>query len=137
MDSHMFQFRAPCSRLTATMLLASLACGLGGCYIPNGGWTLRSGLDLRTMKKPSCFTELVDTRWDEYNRVAQANSSYGMTSSEYCPPMEGAPPGMIISSDTSKSGSSDSRVVQTSQQAASPNAPAPRAAKPTGAWLFR
>ena len=128
----MFQFRA-----VSRVFLASLACGIGGCYIPNGGWTLRSGIDLRTHKKPACFTELVDTRWDEWNRVAQMNSAYGMGPNENCPlPPEGLPPGTVISSDTEQKESDESSVVQTSQKSSS-KAPAKRAAKPTGAWLFR
>jgi len=131
MDSRMFQFRA-----ISRVLLASLALGIGGCYIPNGGWTLRSGVDLRTHKKPSVFTELVDTRWDEWNRVAQMNSAYGTSATEICPPIEGLPPGTVISPTITKADSDDSRVVQTSQVSTS-KAPAPKPAKPTGAWLFR
>lgn len=56
--------------------LTALLIGLfaSGCYIPGGGWTMRTGIDLRRYKKPSAFVELVDTRWDEYNRVAEINS---------------------------------------------------------------
>jgi hypothetical protein len=55
------------------LVLAAVAAS--GCYVPGGGWTLRGGLDLRTYRRPAVFTELVDTRWDEYNRVAFQNSA--------------------------------------------------------------
>ena len=35
---------------------------------------MRTGVDLRRPRKPSAFVELVDTRWDEYNRIAEINS---------------------------------------------------------------
>jgi hypothetical protein len=35
---------------------------------------MRTGVDLRRPKKPSAFLELVDTRWDEYNRIAEINT---------------------------------------------------------------
>jgi hypothetical protein len=54
-------------------MIGAWACGLTGCYIPGSGWTLRSGLDVRTHRKPAVFVEMVDTRWDEWNRVAQCN----------------------------------------------------------------
>jgi hypothetical protein len=53
------------------------ACALSGCYIPGSGWTLRTGLDARTARKPALFVEMVDTRWDEWNRVAQCNVAGG------------------------------------------------------------
>jgi hypothetical protein len=58
-----------------TAMLIGL-CGLSasGCYVPGGGWTMRTGVDLRRHRKPSAFVELVDTRWDEYNRIAEINS---------------------------------------------------------------
>jgi hypothetical protein len=34
---------------------------------------MRTGLDTRRRHKPSVFVELVDTRWDEFNRVATMN----------------------------------------------------------------
>jgi hypothetical protein len=34
---------------------------------------MRTGLDTRRRHKPSVFVELVDSRWDEYNRVATMN----------------------------------------------------------------
>ena len=55
-------------------LSALLALSLAGCYIPGGGWTLRTGADFRTRYKPGVFLEMVDTRWDEYNRVACQNT---------------------------------------------------------------
>jgi hypothetical protein len=51
--------------------MASLVAS--GCYVPGGGWTMRTGLDTRRRHKPSVFLELVDTRWDEYNRMATMN----------------------------------------------------------------
>ena len=63
--------------LTAALVAATLS----GCYIPGGGWTMRTGLDFRTCYKPAAFLEMVDTRWDEYNRVALMNNTpnYGPT----------------------------------------------------------
>jgi hypothetical protein len=59
---------------TGSRLVAMLLClTVAGCYIPGGGWTMRTGLDVRRHRKPSVFLELVDTRWDEYNRVATMN----------------------------------------------------------------
>ena len=55
-----------------TALIVSLSAS--GCYIPGGGWTMRTGVDVRCLKKPAAFVELVDTRWDEYNRIAVINS---------------------------------------------------------------
>lgn len=55
-----------------TALLISLPAS--GCYVPGGGWTMRTGIDLRRHAKPSAFVELVDTRWDEYNRIAEINA---------------------------------------------------------------
>lgn len=69
-----------------------LACGLlfvgaaTGCYVPGGGWTMRTGVDFRTPRKPGCYVEMVDTRWDEWNRVAQMNA-YGGS----CPPAGAGP----------------------------------------------
>jgi hypothetical protein len=34
---------------------------------------MRTGFDVRRYRKPSVFVELVDSRWDEYNRVAEMN----------------------------------------------------------------
>jgi hypothetical protein len=59
--------------LTATLLGIGLITGSAGCYVPGGGWTLRSGIDWRTGHKPAAFVELVDTKWDEWNRVSQMN----------------------------------------------------------------
>ncbi len=65
-----------------TLIVASLmALTLPGCYIPRGGWTLRSGIDLRTRGKPGAFVEMVDTRWDECNRLTQCQGG-----SSPCPP---------------------------------------------------
>jgi hypothetical protein len=50
-----------------------------GCFVPGGGWTMRTGLDMRRPRKPSAFVELVDTRWDEYNRVATMNLDLATT----------------------------------------------------------
>lgn len=68
------------ARLAAGALIAALA---SGCYVPGGGWTLRSGLDTRTCRKPALYMEMVDTRWDEWSRVAQMNS---MPAQYYPPP---------------------------------------------------
>src|SRR5262245_25913949 len=59
---------------TSLCLAAALSSLLAsGCYVPGGGWTMRTGLDTRRRHKPSVFVELVDTRWDEFNRVATMN----------------------------------------------------------------
>jgi hypothetical protein len=94
-------------RLTVLLLCLSVA----GCYIPGGGWTMRAGVDLRRRKKPSAFFEMVDTRWDEYNRIAEINmfTTSSVSSASFAPAtgpgMEGvpAPPasGSKILSDSS------------------------------------
>jgi len=59
---------------TSFCVVAALGCvATSGCYVPGGGWTMRTGLDTRRRHKPSVFVELVDTRWDEFNRVATMN----------------------------------------------------------------
>jgi len=59
---------------TSLCLAAALSSLLAsGCYVPGGGWTMRTGLDTRRRHKPSVFVELVDSRWDEFNRVATMN----------------------------------------------------------------
>ncbi len=64
---------------TGLILSVGLVClFLNGCYVPGGGWTMRTGLDCRRYKKPSLFVEMVDTRWDEYNRVAEMNVTGGL-----------------------------------------------------------
>lgn len=68
------------ARQAAGVLIAAL---VSGCYVPGGGWTLRSGLDTRTCRKPALYMEMVDTRWDEWSRVAQMNS---MPAQYYPPP---------------------------------------------------
>jgi hypothetical protein len=87
---------------TGTRLGLLLVCAAtSGCYIPGGGWTMRTGLDVRRYRKPSAFLELVDTRWDEYNRVAELNLMGGPIDpravvTPWCPPnggMMGLPPG--------------------------------------------
>ena len=35
---------------------------------------MRTGVDLRRPRKPAAFVELVDTRWDEFNRIAEINT---------------------------------------------------------------
>lgn len=77
-----------------------LCAGGSGCFVPGGGWTMRTGLDVRRYHKPSVFVELVDTRWDEYNRIAEINSTGGMLDARgivtpNCPPNGGTvpPPG--------------------------------------------
>jgi len=62
-----------CVRTGWRLGLAFVCAAASGCYIPGGGWTMRTGLDVRRYHKPSAFLELVDTRWDEYNRVAELN----------------------------------------------------------------
>ncbi len=88
---------------TGTRLGLLLVCAATtGCYIPGGGWTMRTGLDVRRYHKPSAFLELVDTRWDEYNRVAELNLMGGPIDpravvTPWCPPNGGTmvlPPGI-------------------------------------------
>ena len=62
-----------CGRIVCHLTALLIGLSVSGCYIPGGGWTMRTGVDLRRHKKPSAFVELVDTRWDEYNRVAEIN----------------------------------------------------------------
>ena len=90
--------------------LAMVTC-VSGCYIPGSGWTLRSGIDLRTYRKPAVFTEMVDTRWDEWNRVAQMNAMGGS-----CPVPGGG-----------------GLVVESSVYAATPQSSSPVTSTPTGA----
>jgi hypothetical protein len=75
-----------------TVLLVSLPAL--GCYIPGGGWTMRTGVDLRRHKKPSAFVELVDTRWDEYNRIAEINTMMALTPPPAAP-VPGGGPGLM------------------------------------------
>jgi hypothetical protein len=35
---------------------------------------MRTGFDVRRCSKPAVFLELVDTRWDEYSRIAEINA---------------------------------------------------------------
>ena len=60
-------------KLATTLGGIGLMAGLVGCYIPGGGWTVRTGVDVRQICKPAAFVELVDTKWDEWNRVSQMN----------------------------------------------------------------
>ena len=61
----------PLGRRVSGLLLVVLS----GCYVPGGGWTLRSGIDTRQCRKPAVYMEMVDTRWDEWARVAQVNTT--------------------------------------------------------------
>ena len=76
--------------------LSALLIGLSasGCFVPGGGWTMRTGVDLRRYKKPSAFVELVDTRWDEYNRIAEINSMMACTPSPSIVSPAGFAPGI-------------------------------------------
>lgn len=67
----------PRNRLNTVFRLAlvPLCVAASGCFLPGGGWTLRTGVDLRRVWKPSAFVELVDTKWDEYNRIEEKNLS--------------------------------------------------------------
>src|SRR5262249_33637787 len=76
---------------TAVRLSVALLClAASGCFVPGGGWTMRGGLDFRRPRKPSAFVELVDSRWDEYNRIADMNIAGGMVESNVLTPI--APP---------------------------------------------
>ncbi len=55
----------------------SVCLWAAGCYTPGGGWTMRAGIDVRILKKPAAFVEMVDTRWDESNRIAEYNMKHG------------------------------------------------------------
>ncbi len=67
----------PRNRLSIVLRVAlvPLCLAASGCFLPGGGWTLRTGVDLRRVWKPSAFVELVDTKWDEYNRIEEKNLS--------------------------------------------------------------
>jgi hypothetical protein len=79
------------TRLAPLFLTAIVIPSAVGCYIPGGGWTLRTGLDFRTHCKPGAYVEVVDTRWDEWNRVAQMNAMIGTSSAPLLTPVA-APP---------------------------------------------
>lgn len=68
-------------RLAARLGVVLFCLAAAGCFVPGGGWTMRGGLDFRRRHKPSAFVELVDTRWDEFNRIAEMNISDGMADS--------------------------------------------------------
>jgi hypothetical protein len=61
-------------RIVARFLALLVCLTAVGCFVPGGGWTLRTGVDVRRHCKPAAFLELVDTRWDEYNRIAEINA---------------------------------------------------------------
>jgi hypothetical protein len=100
---------------------------LAGCYVHNGGWTLRSGFDCRTHRKPAVFLEMVDTRWDEWNRVAQINALQ--------PAWEGSPTGPAAPPPGLYSAPSSS-LQEPAQLPAVPES-ATASAQPAGGWLFR
>lgn len=81
------------NRWNRALLLAvvPLCLAASGCFVPGGGWTLRSGIDLRRKCKPSAFVELVDTKWDEYNLVEEMNV-YGAYGDQGVPFIPGSPP---------------------------------------------
>lgn len=83
-------------RFPKVCLLAMTLGVTAGCYVPGGGWTLRTGVDWRTHAKPGAYLELVDTRWDEWNRVAQMNAmmgeAYPVVSEPNAAPASSAPP---------------------------------------------
>jgi hypothetical protein len=109
------------------LLAGGLLCAvLSGCYVPNGGWTLRSGFDCRTHRKPAMFLEMVDTRWDEWNRVAQINAMQTT--------WEAPPPGAMASPPRHSSLPSSS-LREPAQLPAVPEATA--TAQPAGRWMFR
>ena len=85
------------------LLFAALpALLLQGCYISGSGWTFRSGIDLRTCYKPAIFTELVDSRWDEWNRIAQKNAENAAPEVYYTSPPASGP--MAWPSETEQPG---------------------------------
>src|SRR5258708_19219231 len=60
---------------------------------------MRTGLDVRRHRNPSVFLELVDTGWDEYNRVATMNPDRPMmfeTQEMITPYPPGAGPGVPL-----------------------------------------
>jgi hypothetical protein len=61
-------------RILCRLAALSMSLSAAGCYIPGGGWTMRAGVDVRCLKKPAAFVEVVDTRWDEITRVAELNA---------------------------------------------------------------
>ena len=122
---------------------ARLAYGLlsiwlfAGCYVPGGGWTVRSGIDLRTCRKPALYVETVDTRWDEWNRVARHNLG---CAPGYPAPVPGDPllsaDGTLPRSDsmtvppTAASGWNPGQPAQVSSEADSTNGSIPPSAGP-------
>ena len=64
-------------RIIRRLTALSIGLSASGCFIPSGGWTMRAGVDVRCLKKPAAFVELVDTRWDETTRIAEINTTGG------------------------------------------------------------
>jgi hypothetical protein len=61
-------------RITCRFTALIVCLTASGCFVPGGGWTLRSGIDVRRSCKPAVFLEMVDSRWDEYSRIAEINA---------------------------------------------------------------
>ena len=114
-------------RMARLVAGALLCAGLSGCYVPNGGWTLRSGLDCRTHRKPAMFIEMVDTRWDEWNRVAQINALQ---------PAWEPPSAQHLGSQAGPSSAPSSSHQEPAQLPAVPES-STASAHPAGGWLFR
>ena len=122
---------------TGRLLAGALLCaGLAGCYVPNGGWTLRSGVDCRTHRKPAMFLEMVDTRWDEWNRVAQINAMQPAWQAP--PPRPMPPPGMYSAPSSSLQEPAQlPGVLEDLPPSPATQPPAATAsAQPAGGWLF-
>ena len=117
----------PRNRLFIVLRLALVPVCLAasGCFVPNGGWTMRTGVDLRRMWKPSVFVEMVDTKWDEYNRVEELNTScgyahQGVVFEPSSPPIETAPiPASMPTSSSQRNGSAANGLVPPPSQPAS------------------
>jgi len=111
-------------RIVYRLMLLSLGLSAAGCYIPGGGWTMRAGVDVRCLKKPAAFVEVVDTRWDEITRVAELNSlgaATVMSSPPVAPPAYHSTTGPHLLEGVSAPPASDA-----GSGPAAPTAPQPR-----------
>lgn len=127
---------SPILRLGRAAILAGTGLLLAGCYVPNGGWTLRAGFDRRTDRKPACFVEMVDTRWDEWNRISQLNAMQAVCepAGNYGPP---SPPPFASPPPVTRTKEPPQLPATPEDLPPSPAERREAAAQPMGGWLFQ